>query len=356
VSRFGRYLLAEILPLYLAGLALILLLLLGSFLLEVVAEVLARGVPATLVAQYLLFKLPSAAGAGIPLALLFAALLGFSRLADDSELKAARLLGLGPRAFLVPTLLLGVIVAVVAVLNNELVVPAAERQAQEVEREILLRSPETVLEEGAFFTDAQGRALYLEQLLPGGGFRGVVVIQPGGVSGPQEVITAQQGRYDEEQGVWELEDIELLVMRENRVTLEFRAQEATMPVRGLAAAPTSAIDPVYLPIDELWAQLQEGTPRQLPAEWTALHRKFAEPLAAIAFALFALAVTMVTYRTGTSLGLVSVLLLTFVYYATWSVSKLLGAQGTITPALGGWAPFLLYAVAPLVMLTWAWRR
>lgn len=356
MTRFGRYLLAEIVPLYLAGLALLLLLLLGNFLLNVVADVLARGVPVSLLAKYLLFKLPAAAGAGIPLALLFAALLALARIAEDSELKAARLLGLGPRAFLAPMMVVGLSVTALGLLNNELVVPASERRALEVEKDILLRSPETFLEERSFFTDSLGRSIFLERLRPGGRFSGITVIQPGGPQGPSELIRAAEGRYDEESGVWTLEDLQMQVLRNSRLVLDFQAETALLPVRGLSAGTRDTPDPVYLPLSTLLARLREAPGRSMPAEWTALHRKAAEPLAATAFALFALAVTMVTYRRGSSLGLVSVLLLTFVYYATWSIAKLLGAQGTIPAWLAGWTPVMLYAGAAAFLLAHAWRR
>jgi lipopolysaccharide export system permease protein len=356
VTRFSRYLIAEIIPLYLAGLALLLLLLLGNFLLNVVADVLARGVPVTLLAQYLLYKLPTAAGAGIPLALLFAALLGLARIAQDSEIKAARMLGLGPRQFMGPMLLLGLSISALGIVNNELVVPAGERRALEVEKDILLRSPQTFLAERTFFTDALGRSIFIEELLPGGRFAGVTVIQPGGPQGPSELITAASGRYDEAAGVWLLEDLQLQVFRSSRLTLDFHAQSAVLPVRGLAAGATGMPDPVHLPLDTLLQRLGESPGRPKPAEWTALHRKAAEPLAAIAFSLFALAVTMTSYRRGTSLGLVSVLLLTFVYYATWSVAKLLGAQGTIPAWVAGWTPVMLYGGVAALLLTRAWRR
>ena len=124
----------------------------------------------------------------------------------------------------------------------------------------------------------------------------------------------------------------------------------------LSASATGTPDLIYLPLRELLNRLGTDPDRPKPAEWTALHRKFAEPLAATAFALFALAVSLFTFRRGVPLGMVSVLFLTFVYYATWSVSRLLGAQGTAPSWLAGWLPFLVYAVAGVGLLALSWRR
>lgn len=356
MKRWGRYLIAEILPLYGAGLAILLLLLLGGFVLNLLADVLSRGVPVALIARYLLFQLPVAAVYGIPLALLFAALLGLSRLVQDSELKAARLLGISPMQFLAPILLLGAAISAVSLMNNELLVPWSSQKALEVQKDILLRSPDTVIEERSFFTDALDRSIFIERLLPGGRFEGVTVIQPGGSRGPSELIRAASGVYDEARGVWDLEDISFRVFRNSRLVLDFTAASAVLPVQGLAAAAGSEQDLALLPLRELLQRVQSDPGRAKPAEWTALHRKIAEPLAATAFALFALAVAMFSFQRGVPLGLVSVMFLTFVYYATWSVAKLLGAQGTIAPWLAGWAPLLLYSLAGLVLLAWSWRR
>lgn len=354
MTRFGRYLLREIGPLYVAGLAVLLLLLLVSFLLEVLADALARGAPAGLVARYLLFKLPSAASAGLTLALLFAALLALSRLAGDRELRAALSLGLGPGALLRPLMVAGVLVAIVAAANNELVVPWAESRALEAQKELLLEAPEAFLQEGAFFTDAQGRSLFLESVRPGGVAEGVVILAPGGIAGPREVIEAERGRLDEEAGVWRLEEVTLRILDRGRPSLDMRAERGTVPVRDLTAAATTRPDLVTLPLPELLARL-EGE-RADPAAWTALHRKAAEPLAAVAFALFALAVALWGVRREASMGMVSVLLLTFLYYATWSVAKLLGAQGAVPAWVAGWAPVVLYLAAGGALLARTWRR
>src|SRR5690606_18321109 len=150
MNRFSRYLLREVMPLFVAALVALLLLLMLAALLGVLADALARGVPPGLVARYMLLKLPAAVGPGLPLALLFAVLVALTRLGQDGEVKAALLLGVGPRRFAAPVLALGLAVSVVAFLNNELVVPRSERAAGEVERDILLLSPETVLVEGTF--------------------------------------------------------------------------------------------------------------------------------------------------------------------------------------------------------------
>lgn len=355
MSRWGAAIAREIAPLYLVGLAMLLLLLLLSFLLDVLPDILARGVPTGIVASFLLLKLPSAASAGLPLALLFASLLALARISQDRELKAALLLGLSPARTIRPLLAVGAAVALLTLANNELLVPWAEQRAREVQREILLRSPETVLRAGAFFEDALGRSIFLERIDPDGSLQGITVIASGGLQGPRQLITAERGVSDPEAGVWRLEELRLRTFREGSTILDMRAEEATLPVRGLTAGVVGDVDLVTLPLPELLERLREGG-RNRAAEWTALHRKAAEPAAALAFALFAVSVAFFGVRRSAPLGLVSVFVLTFVYYATWSVSKLLGAQGTIPAWLAGWTPVGLYALVGALLLLWAVRR
>jgi lipopolysaccharide export system permease protein len=355
MTRFGRAVGREIGPLFAAGVSPLVILLLLSFLLGVLAEVLARGVPVALVALFLLLKLPAAVGVGMPLALLFAALLALTRHNQDGEIKAALMLGLSPRAYLVPLLVLGGVVALATMAVNEIVVPWAERRALDVQREILLRSPETLVQPGSFFQDALGRSIFIDRVDPDGSFSGVTVIAAGGTQGPRQVIRAERGRPDPAAGVWALEGLEFTTYRRSRTIIEARAERATLPVRGLTAGVVGTPDLVALPLPELVARLRAAS-GEASAEWTALHRKVAQPAAAVAFAVFALAVALASFRRAAPLGLVAVMLLTFVYYATWSVANLLGAQGTIAPWLAGWAPVALYAVAGAGLLVVSWRR
>lgn len=355
MTRWGQSLAREISPLYALGLMVLMLLLLLSFLLDVLADVVARGAPAGTVAAFLLLKLPTAASAGLPLALLFAALLALSRATQDGEIKAALLLGLSPFATVRPLLALGVAVALLTAANNELLVPWAEARALEVQREILLRSPETVLRSGAFFEDALGRSIFLRRITPQGELEGITVIASGGGSGPRQLIEAARGVADPEAGVWTLYDIRLRSFRAGITVLDMQAEQAILPVRGLTAGVVGDVDLVTLSLPALIARLRAAGD-SAAAEWTALHRKAAEPAAAIAFVLFAVAVAFVGVQRAAPLGLVAVFVLTFIYYATWSVAKLLGAQGTIPAWIAGWTPVALYAVAGSLLLLRATRR
>lgn len=356
-KRFYLYLMREILPLYAAGVTALLILLLGSFLfLGVLAEAISRGVGPGLVARFLLYSIPTAAAMGLPLALLFAALLGITRLSQDSEIKAALLLGISPRQFLVPILLLGLFISALSFVNNELLSPWTYRRAQEALSDILVQSPDVVVEEGSFFTDALGRNVYVGSLEKGGKVRDVVVIQPSPSQGVSEVISAKSGTLNQKRGVWELRDIRMVRFRDGRVVLDAPAKAASVPFRGLSASSGQPPELVRLPFNELRKRLRDTTPQTAPAEWTALQRKFAEPLAAVAFALFALSIGLYSFRRNFGLGLVSVLFLTFIYYATHATTTLLGAQGAIPPAVAAWAPVALYLFASLVLAALSWKR
>lgn len=351
-----RALIRETLPLFFVGLVALLLLLLLAFLLEMLGDALSRGVPIGLVAQYLVMKLPYALGPGLPLALLFASLITMTRLNHDSELKAALALGLPPSTFVWPLLALGLFVATGTFISNELLVPAAEQRAREVEQEIFMLTPETLLQDGAFFSDALGRTVYLGGAGRDGALADIVVIDASNGVEPREVLHAQAGSVSEDRNHWQLHSVLFRVLSNSRLVMAFTADDAEFPVRGLATAGPRAADLFTVPMRELRERIHRASAAQLPSLATAYYRKVTEPAAALAFTFFAAAIGLFSFRRNVQLGFVSVLLLTFLYYATWSVAKLLGAQGALPPVVAAITPLALYVGAGFILFTLAWRR
>jgi lipopolysaccharide export system permease protein len=109
-------------------------------------------------------------------------------------------------------------------------------------------------------------------------------------------------------------------------------------------------------MQELIARIRSSSPGGARAEWTALHQKISEPLAAIAFAIFSLAIALVSFRRAAGLGLVAVLFLTFIYYATWTLADVVGRNGLVPGWIAGWLAVALYAVVGGVLLVYSWRR
>jgi lipopolysaccharide export system permease protein len=321
VTRLARSLIGEITPLYVASLAVLLLLLLVNVVFAVLAEALSRDVPISLVARFVLYKLPVVGAQALTLALLFATLITLGRWIGDRELKSALTLGVTPAALLRPLLALGAAVAFMSVVNNEVLVPWAETQAMEVQKDILLESPRSLLQEDRFFKDGRGRSIFLDAIGENGAVDGVVMIVPGGPQGPRQLVEAGRGRLNEARGTWELSDVRFRTFTGGRPTLDMQAEQATVPVQGLSAVSVGRTD-----------------------------LKAAEPLAALAFVAFALGLALNTVRSRLLVGVPLVLMLTFVYYAVWSVMKLLGAQGAAPAWLAAWTPVTLYTLAATVLL------
>ncbi|GGJ41301.1 LptF/LptG family permease [Deinococcus roseus] len=358
--RIDEYVITEVLPLLMAGMLVVVLLLLIAVFVEVLGPILAKGANPLLVGKLIAFSIPEAVGRGLPIALLFAVLIAMTRLAADSEIKGALAGGISPGRLLSPVMVLSVVVALVSFVNVALFVPRSTERALQTQRDILLDNPRVLVKEGTVFKDALNRAIYIDEILPGNQLKGVQVIQLNVSESPRELISADRGLLESKTGTIVLYDGQRVTYRDAKPVTVANFKEARLPVQDLQATFTGGLKSVLvnLPLQELWARVKEARERGFPAfaENTALQRKFAEPAAAIAFGFFAVTLALYSFRSGTSVGLVWVLSLTFLYYATWSVFRVMGENGALPPVVAAWAPDALYVLAGLGLLVVTSRR
>lgn len=358
--RLDLYVVGEILPMFAGGLAVVVVLLVLASLFELAAPIIAKGADPLLVMQYLGFRMPEAFARSMPLALLFAVLLSLGRLSQDSELKAAIVGGVSPGRLALPVLLVGGIVAALAFANAEALVPRGNAQALRVSKDIILANPRVLVEEGQFFKDGQGQAIYVREIQPGGVVLGVTVMQTATGQIPRSLTRAPRGRIDAAAGAIVLQEGTRYTYRADdpRPVTVARFRTASIPIRDLQEGADIAEKPIQLSLPVLTQRIADLRRQGLPvaAEETALQRKFAEPFAAVAFALFGVAMALYTLRSNQSLGFVGVMFLTFFYYATWSVFRVMGEQGALWPPLAAWGPDLVYAGAGLALLLLARNR
>jgi lipopolysaccharide export system permease protein len=260
---------------------------------------------------------------------------------------------------------LGLAVTVVAFALGEGVVPRAKVEDRKVKQRIVFDNPRVVgLDrtggQNVVLRDALDRAISVGQILPGGELRDlrIVAMQPG--LPPREVITAQSGRL-RDGNVLELQGGQRITYQDGRPLTILSFEHGTLPVQDVQAdldtsgGPQRAID---TPLPELLARTRAYRAQGVaaPADFTALHLKFAQPLAALALAFFAAALAVFSFRTGRNLGLVWALILSFAYYATWSVFRVMGEKGALAAVPAAYAADAIAVVAGLGLLWLARRR
>ena len=361
-GRLDAYILEEILPLMLASLVVVILLFVLYALYEVLAPILAKGANPLLVARLMAFSLPEAFGRALPLAMLFAVLLGFSRLSSDAEIKSILAGGIAPLRLAVPIMTLSVLVALLSFVNNELLLPRASSQAQQTQRDIVLDNPRVLVQEKAVFTDNLNRAIYVDKVLSSSRLEGIQIVQMAPGEAPREVISAGVGQLERGSATIVLFNGERVTYSGARVVSIQSFKQIRLAVRDLQASlggrNTGAGQAMRTPTPQLLEQIRQNKANG----WntadleTALNRKFAEPLAAVAFGFFGVMLALFTFRAGAGVGLVWTLLLTFAYYATWSVFRVMGEQGALPPVIAAWTPDLLYVLGGGVLWALSSRR
>lgn len=356
---FERYVLGEIIPLLLGALLIMVLVFVLAALQEVIAPLLAKGARLDLVLRLLLLNVPWALSQALPLALMVATLMGLSRLSADSEIKSAFAGGLSSSSLMRPVLGLGLVVALLSFAIGEGITPRTKQAEQSVKRQIVFDNPRVVGlggtdEQGRplVLTDAAGRAISVQSLEAGGLMRGLKIVSTGEGALPRELMTAERGELSGHMlRLWEGQRVTFQVGKPVTV-MHFK--EAELPVQDVEAKFESTdSSAIHLPLLKLW-ELRKT--ENSPAIWTAIHRKLAEPLAAIALSFFVVSLALFSFRSSLKLGFTWAILLAFAYYATWSVFKVMGENSALPPVVAAYSPDLLALIAAGILLYLTSRR
>lgn len=371
-KRFESYILEEILPAMLGALVTVIVLLVLAALEQVIAPLLAKGANPLLVMRLLALSVPEAVARALPLALMFATLLGLSRLAADSEIKAALASGIPVMRLMRPVMFLSLAVALLAFMIGEGIKPRAKVEALKVQQQIVFDNPRVAglgqkdsNGESLVLKDALDRAISVGEVLPNGQLKDLRIVSMQNGMPPREVITAKSGQLKTGSNVLELRDGKRVTYQNGQPITVLNFATGSLPVQDVQASlndesnlGSGQILPVDLPLDQLLERTREYRAQGMsaPAEFTALHRKFAEPLAAIALTFFAVSLAVFTFRSGMNLGFTWSILLAFAYYATWSVFRVMGENGALMPLLAAYAPSSIALIAGMLLLWLAGRR
>jgi lipopolysaccharide export system permease protein len=368
-GHFPRYVFREVWPLYLGGVLLFLFLDMTNLISTVVGAFLQYHTGVLGALTLLAYKLPGILNRDLVVAVPFALLLAFGRLAKDSELKAAYSGGVRPLHLLSPLLLPALLIGLVVFLNAGYVTPSGQARFWNAYYGVVFKQavPPPTTDNyayaggGSFFT--AGRVQAIVPVPPVSRSSSAQPISPSSTpsaANPNQavlsgvVVQTPQGTYSAAGGVWDSAARTwtltggYLVTPDGRISL-LRAQ-VTLPQNDVLTRPPPPLDQSTTP--QLRAQLrglQPGTEPQRRTDFE-LARRLADPFTPIIFVLAAGALGLIITNRAWAVGAVILFLVAF--YALWSTAPQLAGVGALSPVLAAWLPNLLFG---LFGLSLAWR-
>jgi LPS export ABC transporter permease LptG len=356
-----RYVLAAVLPYFLLSLVLFTAIFFVQQLSRLGDLFLRTGLPAALLHRVELALLPGIFVFTLPTAVLFGVLIGFGRMASDSELVAIRAAGVSDWTMVWPVLLLGAVATTVALYLN---MTGAPRGADVVRRsaiEAALYKLESPVEPHTLTTDIPGYVVYVRDGDKTQGQWGRVFIYSKEPDQSVRLITARSGRIDSsgEKSELLLNDAVSTKLppfsphNEGAYTLERLSQLRLLFNLGrtsfVARLHQAEEKPDEMDWGKLRAFLHNSAGEQRQDAEIVLHRRFTLSLAPLLFALFSAALALRVRRGGRGFGALVSIFSLGTYYLISLAGEQMARAGDVSVALGQWLATVSLAVVSLVL-------
>jgi LPS export ABC transporter permease LptF/LPS export ABC transporter permease LptG len=358
-----RYILREVSSHALIGLAVFTFVLFTRDLGHILELIIRNSAPLPAVAQIFFFSLPATLTYTIPMAVLVGILIGYSRLAADSEITAMRASGIGVWSFLSITSIFVAVAFLLALFNGSYLVPRSQAALSGLQETLKSSQVSFEVQPRVFHESFPRLVLYVQDVKGAQRaaiWKGVFIADTTNPSAPR-ITLAQQG----------------VLVSEGPHTLQLHLTNGSMHEVDLASPDHYQVStfeqtdrPIELPQQDI-AREQEPAPlaqlstrdllveartKQNPAlsRWyyIELHRRFALPAACIVLGLVGVPLGLSSKKGGKSSGFVLTILLVFAYYFVSLLGVSLARQGKVPPGAGVWLADFAFLICGAVLL---WR-
>lgn len=342
-----RYVLREVLGMYVLGVALFVILQVTDIISTTVGKAIEHQASIQEALTAFLAYLPTLMNRSLVLAIPFAILLAFSRLQRDSEIKAMQAAGTRPLRLVWPLALPFAVVAMVAFWNAATIAPAGLQKWDDTWYGIFGSAP--IISEMKYTYAPPGALFYAGQVIPDSTGRRArlngVMVQRG-----NETLTAQSGEWDAETKSWILEAP--WVARVGKIPYQ-EARPVIIPQKDTLQAPPKEAKKVSNAVlrDTLANKRLSKEDQRLYQHQLAA--RYADPLTAIIFALAAGVLGLLIRSRVVATATVIVFVISF--YVVWTIMPELARSGGLNPVLAAWVPNILFMCLAL-WLMWRLRR
>lgn len=347
----GIYILSEMVPSFLLGNFVFLLILLLFQVLRLSEFVINKGVPLNMVLQLLLYMTISFLPACIPISLLFSILLTLGRMSGDSEIVALKASGLNLWHLLIPTTLFAGTVAALSAYISFWAAPWGNRAFEVLFTRLQSSKIAATLQEGTFAEGFYDRVIYAGKVNSKmGTLKNVFIYDESDPENPLTIIAAE-GRLIEMDPNMPGRGITLRLINGNihknsdksYTKVDFKSNDVSLTNTAMdstreKSAPSLTYDDIVQGMKD--PSLKEGDSRMMFVEY---HKRFALAAACIVFGLLGVGTGTVTNRRAVrSSGLVVSLLIMVGYWVLYIMGDSLARNGTVPAWAAMWFANILF--------------
>ena len=361
------------------------------------AQLVVKGLPASLVLHFLWISFPESLTFTIPLASLVSALLLFGRLSADGEISAMRACGVNIWRIMIPLVVFGIALTFLSIHINSYLAPYGSRERHELLYSTT-RSKDLLklLELGHFIRDFNGVDIWFESQ-DGDVLNNLIILEKTKSGATRETRC--------EHAMLEARDNDIVIdMRNVRITPFSENQPGTATVRHLThtiknatqkriqrkkaadfyndeireriaaidTAPKDDLgavltddeknrifrnfaakhnrDPAALTGEAREQAISEAIPRIRSSLLTELNRRYSFGLAPIAFLLLGMPLGIRTSRRESNIGIAVSLCVMLVYYAFMVAAKAIAEEPALYPHIVIWTPTVACAILSAILV------
>ncbi len=361
-STLYRYLVREILSPLLLGLVTFTFVLLMGRMLKLADMVVSKGVPFGDLLLLIVYLLPNFAMITIPMAMLLAVLLAFSRLSADSEIIAIKAGGTSLYRLLPPVITIALAAYAVTTIVSLYALPLGNIAFKQMLYHVIEGRLNLNLKEQVFNSDIPGLVIYIDRNDEQAGRLHGVMIQD--ERNPKEVVTifADSGLVESEEASRKLRlhlsDGSIHQSADGGKYRRLSFKEYVLNVDLTKSIKSFQKKEQDMTLGELRANIREGKAgKRFTIEMALeIHRRFALPFACIIFAIVAMPLGIQNRRSGKAAGFTFSIATILVYYVIQSIGESLGEKELLHPALAIWLPNILFLTGGLYLLRLAARE
>ena len=355
LSTLYRYLAREILSAFFLGLIIFTGVLLMGRMLRLADMVVSKGVPLADVLIMIVYLLPNFAIITIPMSLLFAVLIAFSRLSGDSEITAIKAGGISLYKIFPPVLVISLAAYALTALTALYALPKCSIAFKNLLYHSIQGRLSLNLKEQVFNSDIPGILIYITNNSGRSGLLSGIMVQDERNAKDVSTIFAKTGSVDMDDNSKNIRlhlfdgSIHQLRPKDSYRLIGFKEYDLEFDLSKTAGSfEKNELD---MTLTEIRQNLKKGGfPKKLTQDMSLeVHRRFAMPFACFIFAIIAVPLGIQNRRSGKAAGFSLSVITLITFYIFQSTGRSLAEKELLTHFMAAWLPNFIFLAAGIYL-------